>query len=263
MRRIWVYQGDLEWGKDFNWMSVAEFERSFSIEQAVGFLGQIEKTLRREALDHSEGGFFYTGFRHVFAEIDGLGKLYVGERGTHNTVENAIAFAREFLGRVDTRYRDLYGLLVDMYRHGLAHTHLTKTFRFRGLANRWITVGWAITDGKAHNERHLTVEQKEARFCRLWLHVPTLVKDTLKAIKEYQSDLEKEGSGSTLFRRFKVGYIGTAAVFQEPATPSPAGKPPKKRPRKQPLTLKQYSADGLAWLQNEISSGHAWKEKGA
>jgi hypothetical protein len=260
MRRIWVYQGDLGWGKDFKWMSVAEFERTFSIGQAAGFLGQIEKTLRNEALDRSERGLFYTGFRHVFAEIDGLGKLYVGERGTQNTVENAIAFAREFLGRVNPRYRDLYGLLVDMYRHGLAHTHLTKSFRFRDSAKRWITTGWAITDGKAHRNRHLTVEQREARFFRLWLHVPKLVHDTLKAIKEYRSDLEKEGVASTPFRRFKVGYIGTAAVFQEPVAPSPAGKPPKKRPRKHALTLKQYSAEGLAWLQHEISSGSAWKD---
>jgi hypothetical protein len=125
---------------------------------------------------------------------------------------------------------------------------------------RWITIGWALTDEKTHEDRHLTVEQKEAHFFRLWLHVPKLVRDTLKAIKEYRSDLEEEGSTSTLFRRFKVGYIGTAAVFQEPAAPSPAGKPPKKRPLKQPLTLKQYSAEGVAWLQNEILSRNAWKE---
>jgi hypothetical protein len=260
MRRIWVYQGELGPGKDFKWMSVAEFERTFSVKQAVGFLGQIENTLRKEGMDLSEEGYFYTGLRHVFAEIDGLGKLYAGERGTTNTVENAILFATEYLGRVDGRYRDLYGLLVDMYRHGLAHTHLTKSIRFRDPAKRWVTIGWAMTDEKAHRSRHLTVEQGEARFFRLWLHIPKLVEDTLKAIRGYRSDLRKKGRLSSLFKQFKLGYMGTAAVFQEPAPPSSAGKPTRKGTRKLPLILKHYSADGLGWIHDEISSGKAWKK---
>lgn len=261
MRRIWVYQGELGWGKDFKWMSVAEFNRTFSIDQAAGFLAQIENTLRKEARDLTERGFFYTGLRHVFAEVDGLGKLYVGERGTKNTVENAISFATEYLGRVDRRYRDAYGLLVDMYRHGLAHTHLTKSIRFRGPTPGWVTVGWALTDEKAHRRRHLTVERRETRFFRIWLHVPKFVDHTLKAIKEFRLDLRKEGQHSSLFRQFKHGYIGTAGVFQEPAPPSPAGKPSKKGTRKQPLILKLYSANGVTWIRNVISSGKAWTNK--
>ena len=263
MRKIWVYQGEHGWGKDFKWLSIAEFELTFSTEQATGFLGEIEKTLREEARDRTEGGFFYTGLRHVFAEIDGLGKLYAGERGTKNTADNAIQFANDYLGRVDKRYRVLYGLLVDMYRHGLAHTHLTKSVKFRNRANRWVTIGWAMTDEKAHRHWHLSIEQVEARFYRIWLHVPKLVDDTLKAITAFRSDLQKKGRRSSLFKQFKVGYIGTAAVFEEPASPSGAAKPTKKSTRKQPLLLKHYSAEGLAWIQKEITSGKAWKMSGA
>jgi len=140
MRRIWVCQGDYGRGKDYRWMSVAEFNRSFTVEQAVAYLGQIEKVLRKEALDNSEEGYFYTVLRHVFAEIDGFGKLYCGVFREANTTENAIAFGTEYLGRVSRRYRNSYGLLVDMYRHGLAHTHLTKCVKFRDARNRWITV---------------------------------------------------------------------------------------------------------------------------
>ncbi len=260
MRRIWVCQGDYGRKKDYRWMSVAEFNQSFTVEQAVGYVGQVGKILRREALDHSEKSHFYRGLRNVFAEIDGMGKLYCGERGTGHTTENAIAFGAEYLGRVTPRYKELYGLLVDMYRHGLAHTHVAKCVKFRDARYRWITVGWAMSDKKRHRSRHLTVERREARYFRFWLHVPKLVEDTLKALGKYRSDLQKEGTVSPLFRRFKVGYIGTAAVFQEPPPPSSGGKPSKKRTRKQPLILKSYSTDGLAWLQKEISSGNAWKE---
>jgi hypothetical protein len=148
-------------------MSLAEFERTFSVRQAVGFLSQVAITLRQEALDLTEAGRFYTGLRHVFAEIDGLGKFYAGEHGTKDTVENAVGFGKEYLGRSDPRYRDLYGLLVDMYRHGLAHTHLTKSFRIRDSANRWIVVGWAMTDEAAHRSQHLTVERVTGQFYRL------------------------------------------------------------------------------------------------
>ena len=117
-----------------------------------------------------------------------------------------------------------------------------------------------MSDEKRHRSRHLTIERREPRYFRLWLHVPKLVEDALKALRKYRSDLQKEGAGSPLFRRFKVGYIGTAAVFQEPPPSSSVGKPLKKRARKQPLILKSYSADGLAWLQKEISSGNAWKQ---
>jgi hypothetical protein len=241
-------------------MSVAEFNRIFTVKQAIGYLGQIERVLKKEALDDSEEGYFYTGLRHVFAEIDGMGKLYQGERGTGNTTENAIAFGTEYLGRINPCYKCLYGLLVDMYRHGLAHTHLTKSIKFRGARNRWITVGWAMSDEKGHRHRHLTIEQREARYFRLWLNVPQLVEDTLKALAAYRSDLQRAGDNSPLFRRFKVGYIGTAAVFQEPSPLSSVGTPLKKRTRKHPLVLKSYSADGIAWIQKKTSSGSAWRQ---
>src|SRR5262249_55341397 len=191
------------------WMSVAEFNRSFAVEHAAAYVGQVRKILRGEALDYSEKSHFYRGLRNVFAEIDGMGKLFRGERGTRNTAENGVAFGVDYLGRVNPRYKELYGLIIDMYRHGLAHTHVAKCIRFRDARNRWITVGWAMTDMKGHRSRHLTIEQKEARYFRLWLHVPQLVEDTLKSLAEYRSDLQKAGAKSPLFRRFKVGYIGT------------------------------------------------------
>jgi hypothetical protein len=256
MRRIWVPTGKQGWGKDFKWMSVAEFNRSFSVTKALAFLDQVKATLRKEATNLPQGAY-YTGLRHVFAEIDGLGKLYRGERGPQNTAENAIAFGTGYLGRVNQLYRDLFGLLVDMYRHGLAHTHLSKSIKFRGARNRWITVGWAITDDPSHRPLHLTLQRWEPRYFALWLHVPQLVEDTLQAINSYGADLVNEGETSLLFARFKKGYIGTASVFQEAPPPSTSTKPRPKRKPQARLTLKHYSKPGVTWIRDQISSRKA------
>jgi len=237
-------------------MSVAEFNRSFTVGQAIAFLRQIKGTLQKEAKGLPKG-YLYTGLRHAFAEIDGLGKLYCGERGKADTAPNAIVFARKYLGRIDDDYKELFGLLVDMYRHGLAHTHLAKSIKFRDASNHWVTVGWTIIQDDRHKSRHLACEQIEARFFLLSINVPQLVKDTLKAINLYVRDLRRGGERSRLFGRFKRGYIGTAAVFQEPPPPksSPPGSPAKRR--RNPLTLNQYSASGIAWIRRKLASGTA------
>src|SRR5579864_4418930 len=49
VRRIWAPTGKHGWGKDFQWMSVAEFHRTFTVRRAVAFLEQIKKTLQKEA----------------------------------------------------------------------------------------------------------------------------------------------------------------------------------------------------------------------
>jgi hypothetical protein len=245
-------------------MSLAEFHRTFTVSKAVALLSQIEGTLRKEARKVAEG-HYYSGLRHAFAEIDGLGKLYCGERGTSNTAKNAICFGRDYLTLANSSYRDLFGLLMDMYRHGLAHTHLAKSIRFRGPANRWITVGWAISDEGSLRFSHLTLFQRDMHFFVLMLHVPQFVRDTLLAIQRYRRDLRQQGETSRLFSRFKRGYIGTAAVFSERASPpggaTPAslrgsGKPKQKGKRSEPLLLNAYSIQGLAWIRQEINRGN-------
>ncbi|MFO0916867.1 MAG: hypothetical protein U0872_00950 [Planctomycetaceae bacterium] len=250
MRLIWVYQGELGWGKDFKWMSVNEFKKTFSIDQAVGFVGQIKKTLEEQARDHPHQSDFYTGLRHVFAEIDGMGKLYCGEQGRDNTAQNSISFATEYLGRVDPRYQKVFGLLVDMFRHGLAHTHLTKSIRFKATSNRWVTASWGISTDVADGSRHLVIEKSSKTFFLFWIHVPTFINDTLRAIDHFCIDLRSKGRSSRIFSRFKRGYLGTAASFDERQSLPPTGKRPKKK-KEQPV-LNSYSTQGIDWLRTEI-----------
>ena len=164
MRRIWVYQGDFGWGKDFRWTSLTEFRRSFSVQQAVGYLGAIQHALRRDAKEGYREGQFNISLRHAFAEIDGVAKLYCGERGKRDTAQHAVEFGEKYLGRVNPRYRELFGLVFNMYRHGLAHTHLTMCVRFRGGRHRWVTLGWGMSDDDCHRNRHLTIERRETQF---------------------------------------------------------------------------------------------------
>lgn len=260
MRRIWVYQGDFGWGKDFRWTSLTEFRRSFSVQQAVGYLGAIQHALRRDAKEGYREGQFNISLRHAFAEIDGVAKLYCGERGKRDTAQHAVEFGEKYLGRVNPRYRELFGLVFNMYRHGLAHTHLTMCVRFRGGRHRWVTLGWGMSDDDCHRNRHLTIERRETHFFRIWLHVPRFVDDALQAIDFYASDPQKRGKRSRLFSRFKRGYEGTASVVDEPSAPMPPTSNPGKGKRKKSLALNAYSRDGVDFVKREIASQKTWTE---
>jgi len=267
MRSIYVYQGELGPGKDFKWMSLAEYRRSFTVAQAIGYIGQIRKSIQQEARDLPREGDFYSPIRFTLPEIDGMGKLFCGEHGVGTTAANAVAFGTEYLGRVDARYRQLFGLIYDMFRHGLAHTHMTKCVRFRDARKRWVTLGWGINDTESDRIVHLTLERRESNSFRLWLHPRQLVDDALQAVDYYSADLRRNGKTSELFARFKRGYLGTAAVFLERPATSPATaqpqhpktSPKKKRPKQEKLLpLNWYSSDGIDCIRNDIASDKAW-----
>jgi hypothetical protein len=252
-------------------MSLTEFRRSFSVNQAVAYLQSIRNWLRADAITHYREGHFYTPLRHAFAEIDGVAKLYAGARGKGDTAPNTVGFGAEYLARVNPRYRDIFGLVFDMYRHGLAHTRMTKSVRFRDARNRWVTLGWAMTDEDPHKVRHLSIEQIDTSDFRIWLHVLQMVEDTLTAIDLYAADLQ--ANSSRLFPLFKRGYEGTASVFQEPSVPVPsAGTSPKVKQRskqvgkgksrkaQKPLTTNVYSTAGIALVRSDIAQKNTWKQ---
>ncbi|MCI0379571.1 MAG: hypothetical protein L0215_18335 [Gemmataceae bacterium] len=261
-RNILAPTGDVGWGKDFERTSEAQFNRTFSVSKALAFVDQIKHTLEKEAMIPPGEARYYTGLRHVFAEIDGMGKLYRGKRGKVDTAVSAVRFGKDYLGRVDSRYRILFGLLFDMYRHGLAHTHLTKSIKFRDSRNRWITVGWGLADEDHERPLHLRLEQRATRYLGLCLHVRQLVEDTLNAVNLYCTDLRNGGTASTLFRRFKRGHNGSAAVFREPPVAGPTrGRSKRGRSRRELLVLNRYSAPGITWIRRQVFYGRVL-EKG-
>jgi len=225
---------------DFVWLSQREFRRRFGIKQAVGYLEQVRGTLIGEARDRRGLGCFYTGLRHAFAEIDGLGKLYKGEYGKGDTAANAVAFGTDYLGRLNSQYKHLFGLLFDMYRHGLAHGHLVRSARY--LKNgKWHFVYWRITEERSD---HLTL-RRNTNENRVWLtvSVPQLVDDTIAAIDLLICDLNTKKPNSQLFARFRRGYAGTCVALRDPQAL-------RAGPRK--LKLNNYSNVGINWIRASV-----------
>ena len=145
---------------DFVWLPKIAFRKKFSVNQAVAYLRRIRGTLKHEAQDARKPSCFYTGIRNTFAELDGLGKLFVGEYAQTNSARNAIVFGEKYLGRINRDYRKLFGLVYDLYRHGLAHGHLIRIAKYRDGKN-WIYVGWAMTEDTAN---HLALRKHEGTF---------------------------------------------------------------------------------------------------
>ena len=57
----------------------------------------------------------------LLKHIDFLGYLYGGGSSPKEQAEKAVAFIRDYLGRVDTRYARMSGLLYFILSHGLIH----------------------------------------------------------------------------------------------------------------------------------------------
>lgn len=61
----------------------------------------------------------------IFIHINLLGYLYSGSDSTIN----AVKFLREYLGKVDSRYQEVGGLLYHLLRHGLIHRFIHKRLK--------------------------------------------------------------------------------------------------------------------------------------
>lgn len=135
-----------------------------------------------------QGGLFAAP-RLIFAYIDYLGYLYKGQSSS----ENAVAFVRDYLGKVDKRYSEVGGLLYHIYRHGTIHEYEPKQIRLKFLRTR---VLWFVYKNKA-KELHLSGFLAEDKFDRsketlhLRVHLNSLYDDLLSAIDFYIDDLKQ------------------------------------------------------------------------
>lgn len=238
---VYMFTGDQRPLHDYAWVSKKRFLREFDVHLAIGFLKTIQDRISRERGRRSTD--FYCAIRHVFAELDGLGKLYMGEEGPENTTKNAVEYGKKYLGQVDRRYRNIYGLLYDLYRHGLMHTGLIKTVRFANKTNRLCFLKWGL---RSEYPKHLLVERlprSSKNSYHLWISVPQFRVDAVKSVDAYIADLRSCSRRSRLFIRFRRGYFGTAVAFRE----HPAAPVSKKK-----LQLKSYSTSGMDWVKDQL-----------
>ena len=136
----------------------------------------------------------------IFTNIDLLGYFYRGCSKAHCAVE----FIREYLGRVDSRYKEVGGLLYLCLRHGMVHLVTPKRIE--------------LEDGKildfsfrrsGEREKHLKIvkypDLKAAGTApdiyRLELDIPLLYRDLISAIDEYEKDIRNIQELSDVFRK--------------------------------------------------------------
>ncbi len=137
----------------------------------------------------------------IFTHIDLLGYLYIGDSATRNSSKNAVKFIRDYLGKIDPRYKEVGGLLYDALRHGLVHLATPKRIQ---LKDGMILDFSFVPFGRP--QEHITVTKREEmervgrlEICRLLVDVTQLYKDLLSAMEEYAEDIRHNQELSEIF----------------------------------------------------------------
>jgi len=140
----------------------------------------------------------------IFVHIDLFGRLYAGEAYNENkrTTKNAALFMREYLGRVDERYKEVSGLLYHALRHGYAHVFTPKRIQ---LENGEVLDFSFVSGGKAQHLELKTMEETERsgsiKIHRLLVNVSKLYQDFIVAIDKYAEDIIHDQKISDKFQQ--------------------------------------------------------------
>ena len=108
-------------------------------------------------------------------------------------------FLRDYLGRVDTRYEEVGGLLYVGLRHGWIHKVTPKRFELSD--GTILDFSWGSTGNRA---KHLKIEKDtiEGRGgYRLFISLTLLYKDLVSAIDLYAEDLRHNQDLSDIFQK--------------------------------------------------------------
>ncbi len=137
----------------------------------------------------------------ICVNIDLFGALYSGEIGKDaSSAKNATRFMREYLGRIDERYRKVGGLLYNNLRHGWVHQFGSKHL----LLNNGIHVYFGFNDFENFRNSHLryrTSDELEGKI--LVISIPVFYKDLLLAIDLYAEDAK---NNDNLADKYKKAY---------------------------------------------------------
>lgn len=126
----------------------------------------------------------------IFIHINLLGYLYSGGDSTIN----AVKFLRKYLGKVDSRYQEVGGLLYHLLRHGLIHRFIHKRLK---LSNGTI-LGFRYTLDMDRAEHLKMVEIQGAK--NLSISLCLLYDDLLSAIDLFAKDIRNNQELSDVFQ---------------------------------------------------------------
>lgn len=185
-----------------------EYRQIFDHQTAIRYLeDEVKQSVQREMrlilnspLASTAG--MYAGIRFLFAEIEGLAKLYLGResvtrrgdiryRGKIYQARDAVYFMRRFNILTPTS-----GVHYEVFRHGLTHTHMPKYIS----KNRRI-IGWYLSN--------------VAALQQFGICIPELRDQIIRAIDDFVSKLRREqaNGGRTRLRKFLIGYSDSATVL--------------------------------------------------
>lgn len=180
---------------DFCLMDFSHFKSSCNSNLAKHYLQtQIRQSILDDVLPiiQQPRGGFYSAIRTMFAEIDGLAKLYFGVVGDSDSIRVVRFMKKMFSGELG-KYA---GFIYEVYRHGLMHTHMPKHV----FAKRKHHVGWGIR--KNGNPTGALVD----------ISLMELKCEVLNAIKKYCEELDRN---KRRLRLFKNGYGDMARVLYQ------------------------------------------------
>ena len=191
---------------------VKSMQRVFNAERVTKYFKEplqsvIDPLLDGNGLDSSD--FIDIILLTIFTNFDLFGYLYKGR----NSSSNAVSFIRDYLGKVDERYRMIGGLLYHALRHGLVHLATPKRIELKDGK----MLDFSFTLGPTHRE-YLSIEKVPETpgnidIHRLLIDLSQLYKDLIAAIDLYLEDIKHIQVLSEVFE--KAGGIKTIEKYSD------------------------------------------------
>lgn len=205
---LWAYDISLNDFRRFD--SEMDWEAHITKEGVVKYLTRHLKKAINDDFDpaysaylrEKRGGYFAL-LRMLFPSITFLGTLYKGSDAS----SSAVAFIREYLGKVNRKYEGLGDLIYLVFRHGLIHTHMPKVILVGDTE-----VGWVIT---YEDKDHLNVNKLGLKPLNIYISPHQLRIDLLKAIDYYIEDFYDIQKSDLLFQNFMNGFITMVKFYNK------------------------------------------------
>lgn len=150
----------------------------------------------KHASDTGEGIGFWAIPRMLFPEIDGLGSFYAGDTEPKNNSKNAVAFMREYFGRINPRYKEISGFIYHVYRNSLIHSHYPKNVVLTDDKKIFWMFGLNVS----------TVHHLKSSNNVLYIDCQAFYEDFLKTSDYYIKDFDDSSKQKELMRNFETAY---------------------------------------------------------
>jgi len=197
-----IFQSSDEWKKQMTFEGAKNYLTYYLMESLKKEFPPAIEAYQEDSYRTGVGKGFFSLIRIIFPTITFLGTLYKGT----DVSKNAINFMKDYMGKVNSRYKHISDLIYNVYRHGLMHTHMPKVFE---IDNKF--VGWEIT---YNDDKHLKI-LKSINAINIPISPNRFFQDLLRALEKYISDFDVPKKNVELLKNFKEGFTIMSEVFNE------------------------------------------------